>query len=81
MPADNSLRLEDRNGVQDARCNSIQADEDQTIEITEDRALGRDLRSRAKRIEFATGTRTASGRDSAWLSPRGRSATTTRRRG
>ena len=28
-------------GVQDARCNSIQADEDQTIEITEDRALGR----------------------------------------
>ena len=43
MPADNSLRLEDRNGVQDARCNSIQADEDQTIEITEDRALGRDF--------------------------------------
>jgi len=33
MPADNSLRLDDRQGVQDARRNPIEAGENQTIEL------------------------------------------------
>ena len=31
MPADKGLRLDDRDGIQDAWCDLIQADEDQTI--------------------------------------------------
>ena len=31
MPADKGLRLDDRDGIQDAWCDPIQADEDQTI--------------------------------------------------
>src|SRR5204863_4090707 len=41
MPADNGLRLDDRDGIQDAWCDPIQADEDQTIEIAEDRTFAR----------------------------------------
>src|SRR6476469_8225493 len=38
MPMDNSFRLYDREGVQNTRRDPIQADEDHTIEVTEDRA-------------------------------------------
>ena len=38
MPADNGFRLYDREGVQNTRRDPIQADEDHTIEVTEDRA-------------------------------------------
>ena len=38
MPADNRFRLHDRDGVQNTRRDPIQADEDHTIEVTEDRA-------------------------------------------
>src|SRR6478735_11636712 len=38
MPMDNSFRLYDRDGVQNTRRDPIQADEDHTIEVTEDRA-------------------------------------------
>ena len=38
MPADNCFRLHDREGVQNTRRDPIQADEDHTIEVTEDRA-------------------------------------------
>ena len=38
MPPDNRFRLHDRDGVQNTRRDPIQADEDHTIEVTEDRA-------------------------------------------
>ena len=38
MPPDNRFRLHDRDGVQNTRRDSIQADEDHTIEVTEDPA-------------------------------------------
>ena len=41
MPMDNSFRLYDREGVQNTRRDPIQADEDHTIEVAEDRALRR----------------------------------------
>src|SRR6478736_4464246 len=41
MPADNGLRLDDRDRIQDGWCDPVQADEDQTIKIAEDRTLGR----------------------------------------
>ena len=37
MPPDNRFRLHDRDGVQNTRRDPIQADEDHTIEVTEDR--------------------------------------------
>jgi hypothetical protein len=39
MPPDNGFRLYDREGVQNTRRDPIQADEDHTIEVAEDRAL------------------------------------------
>ena len=41
MPADNGFRLYDREGLQNTRRDPIQADEDHTIEVAEDRALRR----------------------------------------
>src|SRR6476620_8452358 len=38
MPPDNCFRLHDRDGVQNTRRDPIQADEDHTIEVTENRA-------------------------------------------
>src|SRR6476620_12766127 len=38
MPADNGFRLYDREGVQNTRRDPIQANEDHTIEVTENRA-------------------------------------------
>ena len=38
MPAENGFRLNDREGIQNTRRDPIQADEDHTIEVTEDRA-------------------------------------------
>src|SRR3954464_9953536 len=37
MPPDNCFRLYDREGIQNTRRDPIQADEDHTIEVTEDR--------------------------------------------
>ena len=39
MPPDNGFRLYDREDVQNTRRDPIQADEDHTIEVAEDRAL------------------------------------------
>ena len=39
MPPDNGFRLYDREGVQNTRRDPVQADEDHTIEVAEDRAL------------------------------------------
>jgi hypothetical protein len=41
MPAYNGCRLYDRERIQNTRRNPIQADEDQAIEVAEDRALRR----------------------------------------
>ena len=38
MPPDNGFRLYDREGVKNMRRDPIQADEDHTIEVTEERA-------------------------------------------
>ena len=38
MPADNGLRLDDRDRIQDAWCDPVQADEDQTVKIAGGRA-------------------------------------------
>ena len=37
MPTDNGFRLYDREGIQNTRRDPIQADEDHTIEVAEDR--------------------------------------------
>src|SRR3954451_19496384 len=39
MPANNGCRLDDRERIQNTRRDPIQADEDQAIEVGEDRAL------------------------------------------
>ena len=49
MPADKDLRLDDRDGIQDAWCDPIQADEDQTITWAEIRRTRRLISEAAQR--------------------------------